>query len=68
MAAYLIPFAAFTALLALAVGLKWSHADAVGPADQQLLVAGLGIIAVASLALLASQRDSWGTLTQPLWP
>ena len=60
---YLIPFAAFTALLALAVGLKWAHADAVGGAAEQLLVAGLGIIAVASLALLASQRESWGTLT-----
>jgi len=60
---YLIPFAAFTALLALAVGLKWAHADAVGPADQQILVFGLGLIAIASLALLASQRESWGTLT-----
>lgn len=62
-ARYLLPFSAFTALLALAVGLKWAHADAVGPADQKLLVFGLAIISVASLALLASQRDSWPTLT-----
>jgi len=61
-ARYLLPFAAFATALVLSVALKWAHANAVGGTAEQVLVAGLGVIAVAALGLLATQRDSRGTL------
>jgi len=64
-ARFFVPGAIFAAALAVAQAVRWARTDKVGDASEQVLVAGLLVMAVSALGYVAANRKALPTLLIP---